>query len=712
MAFLRVLAGVLVVLAAAGSAGGLAAAEGGSATPIGSAELVGTPTMVFSDGFWSGTPRVTYHAACPHNEGARARYWVIDQYGHTAWANPTYPSGWQFADGKPTQSGTIDQSVIMTTSQKGTPVPATAPRETFHAFLQLSCDAGPVDPTTGNSYPSPPAQTVSFSFTLMKGGDTSTGLKVAVRTLAQKGKVAVGATTNVIVRVTATGGAVGAVAVSLVSKQPFLAITSRPSTASGGVSLKKDASFGYQFTVKGVSSGLATLVATATGKSDAGKPLSGADATKLRVGPSASVGVAISAVALAKGVAVGKSVEVPVVVTAGNVDLTGVSLGNGLVASNGRLKVTQAGGLSGFALSAGASRTFMFKVEGVAGGDSSLSVKVVAGSAEGNVSGSATLGVKVLLEIQGTINALPALCRVGTPCPQPKPIGGVAVSAIGTKGGGQTTTGADGTYSIEVPPGSYTVSPSLHKHTFAPSTRSATLSTSDVSKVDFKACPIITSTTPTDVPVLCRAPNIELVHLTALGKDGIELTYGGSEWDPAGGPISISFSGTHINDLPAQAAFARKLTIPLWPKRTTVALAQAGQIKNGYCWGQFGARQGNNAATSEQVRGRWAGWVLWSTNPSVHAGDAWCTGEEGYFVKSNAPMIVFGYVTGVSNAGESHPSVVEFNVGGPGDRMGQPVWRSGDLLRVDVPSYHVCVLVSASTSGSLTVTSSQGACKN
>jgi hypothetical protein len=92
----------------------------------------------------------------------------------------------------------------------------------------------------------------------------------------------------------------------------------------------------------------------------------------------------------------GKIVDVQVTVTAGAVDLSSVSLGDGLAVSGNHAKVErQAADISGFSLSAGASRTFTFKVKGLSEGDAGLSVSAAASSSRGKVTDSATEALKI-----------------------------------------------------------------------------------------------------------------------------------------------------------------------------------------------------------------------------------------------------------------------------------------------------------------------------
>ncbi|HTX46227.1 MAG TPA: hypothetical protein VMD48_08120 [Solirubrobacteraceae bacterium] len=88
---------------------------------------------------------------------------------------------------------------------------------------------------------------------------------------------------------------------------------------------------------------------------------------------------------------VGKIVDVPVTVTAGAVDLSSVSLGDGLSVSGDHAKVdAQAPDIDGFSLGAGQSKTFTFKLKGVSEGDAGLSISLTGTSARGNVTDSAT----------------------------------------------------------------------------------------------------------------------------------------------------------------------------------------------------------------------------------------------------------------------------------------------------------------------------------
>jgi hypothetical protein len=108
---------------------------------------------------------------------------------------------------------------------------------------------------------------------------------------------------------------------------------------------------------------------------------------------SASVSVAIGSI---PKIQVGKTVQVPVTVTAGAANLTPVSLGQGLTVSGNHAKVTaEPEGLTGFSLSPGQSQTFMFPLKGVSEGDAGLSINVGAASTRGNVTDSVEATVHV-----------------------------------------------------------------------------------------------------------------------------------------------------------------------------------------------------------------------------------------------------------------------------------------------------------------------------
>jgi hypothetical protein len=86
------------------------------------------------------------------------------------------------------------------------------------------------------------------------------------------------------------------------------------------------------------------------------------------------------------------------------VDLTGISLGRGLVSSSGAAVVEQqASGLSGFALAAGASRKFVFTVKGVKSGTVTLTASATGKASSGAVRGSGNAKLNIGSAISGTV---------------------------------------------------------------------------------------------------------------------------------------------------------------------------------------------------------------------------------------------------------------------------------------------------------------------
>ena len=74
-----------------------------------------------------------------------------------------------------------------------------------------------------------------------------------------------------------------------------------------------------------------------------------------------------------------------------------------------------------------------------------------------------------------------------------KPQAGVSVDAAGSSGSGSATTGSDGSYSIAVPEGVYTVTPSYPEHTFTPPSKRVSVGSSNAT-ANFKTCSAISTT--------------------------------------------------------------------------------------------------------------------------------------------------------------------------------------------------------------------------
>jgi hypothetical protein len=104
--------------------------------------------------------------------------------------------------------------------------------------------------------------------------------------------------------------------------------------------------------------------------------------------------------------------------------------------------------------------------------------------------GAAPPVTKPKAAIDGAVQAV-AGCATGT-CTA-KPLKGVTVRASGSSGSGSATTGPDGSYSIAVPEGVYTVTPSYPEHTFTPPSKRVTVGSSNAT-ANFKTCSAISTT--------------------------------------------------------------------------------------------------------------------------------------------------------------------------------------------------------------------------
>lgn len=98
---------------------------------------------------------------------------------------------------------------------------------------------------------------------------------------------------------------------------------------------------------------------------------------------------------------------------------------------------------------------------------------------------------------------------------QEKPLPGVSVSATAPgEDPGQVSTGADGRWSIEVPTGTWKVTPVLQDRSFEPTARTVVVKDRPVSKLDFETC--------------------EFVSILGMPKIGVHAAASGSPCDPDG----------------------------------------------------------------------------------------------------------------------------------------------------------------------------------
>ena len=148
---------------------------------------------------------------------------------------------------------------------------------------------------------------------------------------------------------------------------------------------------GYTAVVHGTISG-DTWKGTWTDSNKVGGTWDGTRASK-----EATLSVSVSTAGKSGAVGVGDSVAVQVKVTAGPVDLSGVDLGQGLVALSDLSAISKRPpGLSGFDLPAGASRTFTFTVQAKKAGAAGLRAAASASTPAGDtVRGAGSLTLQV-----------------------------------------------------------------------------------------------------------------------------------------------------------------------------------------------------------------------------------------------------------------------------------------------------------------------------
>ncbi|HEX4518358.1 MAG TPA: carboxypeptidase-like regulatory domain-containing protein [Gaiellaceae bacterium] len=554
-----------------------------------------------------------------------------------------------------------------------------------------------------------------------------TSLAVAITTTAARNQLSVGDETAATVKVTAAGGAVSAVSLGsgLTLSSGAAAVTSSPSGLSG-FSLAKGESRSFVFKLKAAKAGPVTLHAAAKGRNGSGDTVSGSASLDLRVGAALTISVVATPTKIAApGVerASTRPVVETVKVTLANptraaidgvqvISLTPVPVDH----TKALKKLSFTG--AAFPLKVGTiapggstSRTFTLDVSKGLG---SYQVEALAlfndPSAQGGNGRAFAVGgqfeVVPELTIEGTIKSI-SNCSAD-PCPS-RPLSGATVTAVGANGSGQATTGKDGTYSIGVPEGTYMVTSAFQRRESAPSSRSVTVHNSAQGGVDFAVCANRIGAPSAKTKPACQGPVLEVLGLTADGKS-INIKYRGTGWDPEGGPIGFSFSGNSAGQIPAQATFEGVLRIAFWPKRTTVDTVTGGG-DGAYCWGELVARQGTSLASTGIVKGKWAGWVLWSADPRIHAREAWCNGEaDTLFRASPHPIVAFGFWQGHDEHGISSNGLIAFNLSKPGDESPTFPLLANRPITIGIPSRGICLRITGGLSAVLNIATTRGSC--
>lgn len=249
------------------------------------------------------------------------------------------------------------------------------------------------------------------------------------------------------------------------------------------------------------------------------------------------------------------------------------------------------------------------------------------------------------LELSGRVVAVD--CTSGTAC-QKTPLPGVVVTASGT-GGGSTTTGSDGRYSLLLRKGTYTVAPRAAGQEFAPASQVVDLA-ADRSGIDFSTCALTRTTQGVAAPAsraagagepFCRRLSVDGRRVrtnTPLDKLAISLRYVGVGWDPGGGPIQIAWDGKPVKQLPAAASFDGQIHGSEWPHRDRVTPGRTTPYK---CWSTLSARQGSVTRKLELTQ-QAIGTVLFEDNDAnLKKDDVVCEGESLLLQQTRGTLIVY-----------------------------------------------------------------------
>ena len=250
-----------------------------------------------------------------------------------------------------------------------------------------------------------------------------------------------------------------------------------------------------------------------------------------------------------------------------------------------------------------------FCVKGGSGCQTTKSVKVPSG-------GTVDFEQQVPSKVSGTVTTTD--CSAGA-C-KPAPLEGVNVTATGTGDGGSAVTDAKGNYELELPSGTWRITPRRGASEFAPDHRDVNVAAKDVDGVDFQTCGAERSTSSArrvhDQP-FCRRLVVDTQKSSGpqIKGEPVRFGYEGIGWDPNGGQITVSWGGKVAEKFPAAARFSGRIAAE-WPQRD----------RSG-CHGVVAATQGH-VTRAQPLSGARVGAVVFADNDRVLSnGDAVCGGE-------------------------------------------------------------------------------------
>ena len=256
----------------------------------------------------------------------------------------------------------------------------------------------------------------------------------------------------------------------------------------------------------------------------------------------------------------------------------------------------------------------------------------------------------------------------------PAPLAGATVTATGPSTG-EAVTGEDGSYVIELEePGAYTVTPSMPDQPgrgFRPGSRSVYLK-ADKGGVDFMTCSAGASSDGGERVLaaeedLCYSILVEDLNGSGQGGGGLEefvrmdvppvnLSLRGVGWNPAGGPIDLSWEGKRIKRFPAASSFTGKIVAEYWPERTSYGSGRA------ICGGHVSGRQGGVTRNVTVLAGAGAIVLFADRDPVFRAGNFICLGEFQSVLKKTPGTVISSDLRGeklvVSRDGRNTPPLI------------------------------------------------------
>ena len=221
------------------------------------------------------------------------------------------------------------------------------------------------------------------------------------------------------------------------------------------------------------------------------------------------------------------------------------------------------------------------------------------------------------------------------------PLTGVLVSITGDKTD-SVTTGAPGTYSFDLPNGSYTVTPTKAGRTFTPSSRAAVVSGSAVAVDDI------------DAEALTYTLSGEILNSSGTGVDGITVVLSGDDSDSTvtagGGLYSFTLPDGSYTVTPTNAA--NRLVQPASAAKTISGGAQTADFTEYFYY--------NKNWNGESVSGLD---ITWAGTPGVVSVASWYAGESeswnpaGFTDNLKANIQSGDWIKFVKDFGEAIPNV-------------------------------------------------------